>query len=141
LTAQAASRELLHGQALVRAANAMLRTLGGTEVSLRLPGVPPGDATSVQLGLSAIPVEDVPVSPVVILPLPADVRSGALRYELLMSASAVDALAEARGLDSAATLFNSSLGIVHGSSLLHISGLAVEVFGGIVTVYRVTAGE
>ena len=135
------ARQALRGQSMVRAADAMLRVLGGTEVWLRLPGPPMGEATAIELGLAQPVIEDVPVSPVVILPLTADPRRSRLRYDLLFSASSVNRLMDTRGFDSVEALFNGALGVIFDDKLLHVESLAAEMFGGVACLYRVTATE
>jgi len=130
----------LRGQAMLRAADAMLRVLGGTDVALRLPIPSASAATQVELGLATPQLQDVPLAPAAVLPLnsAADAR---LRYELLASASATDAAAEAFGLTSAQDLFNSAVGVVFNGKLLRIERLAVDIFGGVVSLYRLTLTE
>lgn len=121
----------IRGQSMVRAADAMLRVLGGTEVTLRFASP-----------LGSDPVADeVPISPVVVIALAAPSPGLRLRYDLLVSATAAAALAEARGAESAAAMFNSALGVVFQNRLLRIEGLAVELAGGVVCLHRITAGE
>ena len=109
-------------------ADAMLRVLGATEVQLRLPGAG---------GMA----DDVPLTPVVVLPLASGPEGLRLRYELLVSATAAAKLVELRGADSAEALFNSALGVTYRERLLRIDGVALELFGGIPCLYRLTAGE
>jgi hypothetical protein len=129
------------GQAMMRAADAMLRVIGATDVYLRLPTAAAAEATAVELGLAAPLVEDVVLSPVVVTALAGDARQQRLRYELLMSAAAVARVMESRGLESAETLFRSALGILLNGQLLHVEALAVEMFAGMTSLYRVTVTE
>ncbi len=129
------------GSAMLRAADAMLRVLGGTGVALRLPAPSAASATAVQLGLAAPQLEDVPIAPAAVLPRSASPSPGRLRYELLVSASAAAELVEARGLDSAQDLFNAAIGVVFDGQLLRIEGLAVDIFGGVVSLYRLALTE
>ena len=135
------ARDALRGQSMLRAADAMLRVLGGTEVTLRLPGQPVGEATAVELGLVQPLVEDVPLTPVVVLPIQTGPRRGQRRYDLLCSASAIGRLVEGRSFNSVEALFNALLGIVYAGKLLHVESLSAEEFGGVPSVYRVTANE
>ncbi len=141
MNAFASGAAALRGAAMQRAADAMLRVLGGNAVALRLPLPAVASATAVQLGLAAPQVEEVALAPAALLPLDASPTSGRLRYELLVSASATNAVAEARGLESAPDLFNAAIGVVFGDKLLRIEGLAVEIFGGVVSLYRVALTE
>src|SRR5438105_1665258 len=122
----------LRGQAMLRAADAMLRVLGGSDVALRLPIPAAASATAVQLGLAAPQVVDVALAPAAVLPLEASPVQQRLRYELLVSASATNAAVESEGLNSAQELFNSAVGVVFNGKLLRIERIAVEIFGGVV---------
>ncbi len=125
-------RDAVRGQSMVRAADAMLRVLGGTEVVLRFATPGSGD-TAV--------ADDVPISPVVVIPLSAASPGLRLRYDFLVSATAAAELVESRAADSAEALFNSALGVLFQNRLLRIEGLAVELAGGVVCLHRITAGE
>jgi hypothetical protein len=125
---------------MLRAADAMLRVLGGSDVALRLPVYPAATATQVELGLAAPQLLDVPLAPAAVLSLAA-AADARLRYELLVSASATDAAVEAYGLSSAQDLFNSAVGVIFNGKLLRIERLAVDIFGGIVSLYRLTLTE
>jgi len=125
------------GAALVRAADAMLRSLGGEEVRLLLPAVVmPGDASS-ELGLVDPGVEEVSLSPVVLRALQTSSSGPRRRIELLIPSSGVAAELQARNMGSAQDLFESALGVVHGGELFHIEGMATEYFGGTPYLYRV----
>ncbi len=127
------------GLALARAAEAMLRALGGETVSLIFPMPGASDANTVGLGLSAVAAEDVSISPVVMRPLAND--SGRARREFLFAAAPVYAQAELRAIGSAEDLFQSALGILHQGRLMHIESVTPELFGGSAYLYRVVAVE
>ena len=98
--------------AAMRMADALLRSLGGTAVALRFP-VTAASADAEQLGLSAPVFEDVALSPAVFRRLHAQVgKDGGAVYELLISATAVNAQMALLGLSSVAELFAAGLGIV-----------------------------
>lgn len=121
--------------ALARAAEALLRALGGETVSLVFPVV----ADTNDLGLGAALTEEIAITPVVVRSLtPADNRA---RREFLLPAAAVAAQIELRGADSADALFQSALGVSHQGRLLHIASVTPESFGGSAYLYRVTAIE
>src|SRR5436305_14871428 len=100
------------GMALVRAATAMLRALGGTEVALIFPLVAFPDDTSAQLGLADPGIEEVRISPVVVRSLSSDGKATRMRAEFLMPSRVVWSNVESRGLESAQALFDSALGIL-----------------------------
>jgi len=125
----------------MRAADAMLRALGGDQVSLILPlPATPTDPGS-QLGLSDPGVQQVPISPVVVRNLNASGSGPSLRLELLLSASAIADAVEAQALASADALFHAALGIQFQSSLLHIEQMTTDCFAGVAYLYRVVAVE
>ena len=101
--------------ALRRSADAMLRTLGCATISLRLPGIPEGDSTAIQLGAIPIATVDVTFAPALLRAKSPASTAPRQQYEILISAIAVEAAVEAQGLDSAAALFNSALGVVTAS--------------------------
>ena len=128
---------LSNGLAMARAAEAMLRTLGGGEAMLRFRGAAvSNDATSnPRLGLAANLCEDVSLSPVV-------VRDGADDLlEFVLPASVVDDQVELRQMGTAKTLFQSALGFLHDGKLLRIESVLADFHGGAAYLYRVTARE
>ena len=129
------------GMALVRAATAMLRALGGTEVALMFPLVTFPDDMSAQLGLSDPGIEEVRVSPVVVRPLAIDGKVTRMRAEFLIPTPVMWSKVESRGVNSAQALFDSALGILYEGRLLRIEKVESEQFGGTAYLYRVTAGE
>lgn len=125
----------------MRAADAMLRALGGDEVALVLPlPTAPTDPGS-QLGLTDPGVQQVPISPVVVRNLNATGSGPSLRLELLLSASAVADAVEAQAAPSADALFDAALGIQFQSILLHIEQMSTDYFAGVAYLYRVVAVE
>ena len=124
-----------------RSADAMLRTLGCAVISLRLPGIPEGNATAIQLGAVPVATMDVTLAPALLRAKSPASTAPRQQYEILISAIAVDAAVEAQGLDSAAALFNSALGVVIGDKLLRIIAFAAELCAGVAVLYRLSAGE
>jgi hypothetical protein len=129
------------GIALVRAADAMLRSLGGAEICLLLPlmGVP--DDPSAQLGLVDPGVEEVKLSPVVIRNLPTANTGPRRRVEFLVPASAIARELSSRNVASGQALLDGALGVIHDGELFHIEGIATEYFAGTAYLYRVVAVE
>jgi hypothetical protein len=118
--------------ALARAAEAMLRALGGAAVTLRFPAAAPDDLTSRELGRAEPDVITLRLAPVV---LRSASDKGA--FELLASAAAVAALMAQRQADSAGALFASALGVEHGGVLLRILSVTPEYFAGTPYLYRI----
>jgi hypothetical protein len=129
------------GAALVRAANAMLRALGGDQVSLLLPGTSMASDAAGQLGLVDPGVQDVMVAPVVAHNLPTGNLGPARRIEFTLPASAIEAQLSTLGMGTADNLFNSALGLVYDGDLFHIETVVTENFAGTAYFYVVTAVE
>ena len=129
------------GIAVRRAADAMLRTLGGAQVSVLFPLSAMPSESSVQLGLVDPGVEEVNFTPVVVRNLPTENTGPRQRVEFLLSASAVADEAASRSLPSGLDLLEKALGVMHQGDLFHIEGIVTECFGGMEYLYRVTAVE
>ena len=141
------------GLALARAAESMLRALGGSEVALRFTSPDDSSDEARQLGTAAPLVTDVTLAPVLVRSLPPDTprqvisshdgqpkRTGT-RLELLFPASSIAVQVEARQLPSAEALFTSALGVVHQGRFLRIERVAPEYFAGAAYLYAVMAVE
>ncbi len=129
----------ISGAAAARAADAMLRTLGGTEVILlfaaaRLPGDP---ATG--LGLVDPGVEQALITPVIVRELTAENSGPRRRIELLAGQAAMAEQVSQRNVASAEVLFETALGLVYGGEMFHIQGFVVERLAGVAYLYRVSA--
>jgi hypothetical protein len=70
-----------------RTADCMMRSLGATQVSLRIAEPSTGD-TNAQLGITTPTVEDMPLSPAVVLTVSAP-HEPRVRYEVGLSSSSV----------------------------------------------------
>lgn len=124
--------------AALRMADALLHSLGGSAVALRYPMVAQSGQDLEQLGLSAPAFEDVPLGPAVFRRLHAAIgKDGTTKYELLISASAVNAQMATLGLSSIAELFAAALGMVVRGSLLGVLGVTASEAFGQAYLYRV----
>lgn len=114
----------------LRVADALLRSLGGSYISLRMPG-PGTGADSEQIGLSSGSFEDLPLGPAVIRKTRDKLQEGvANRCEVLLSASAVATQVSQLNLDSADTLFATAIGVLIGRKLYLLEAVAsTEAFG------------
>lgn len=124
--------------AALRMADALLHSLGGAAVALRFPmaGVSGQDAE--QLGLSTPAFEDVPLGPAAFRRVHAQlVKDGMAKYELLLSATAVNAQMTALGLTSVAELFGAGLGVVVRDTLLCVLAVTASEAFGQAYLYRV----
>lgn len=125
------------GLALGRAAEAMLRTLGGCEVALRFPVVL-ATSGNARLGTAPASAEDVPVSPVVVRSIKTSDKAAQL--EFVLAASTVARLVEQRGTSSE-ELFRSAAGIVYQDKLFRLTDVATDFYAGAAYLYRVSACE
>jgi hypothetical protein len=129
--------------AAVRAADTLLRGVGGRQVFLRTPAPAIPDDDGEQLGLSTPQFQDFPLCPAIyrrIRPrVPSSVATAASpapQYELLLSATAVNALIGSQAYNSAATLFNTAFGVLIDSVLLEIESATYSELGGAAYMYR-----
>jgi hypothetical protein len=127
--------------AVVRAADAMLRALGGDGVSMLFPLVTMPNDPSAQLGLADPGVEEVIFSPVVVRTLVTPTTGPRRRLEFLLSGAAVAAELTSRNVASAEDLFNGALGLLYDNELFHIENFTTEYFAGTAYLYRVLAVE
>ena len=115
---------------MARAAEAMLRALGGTEVRFRCPVAAAKDAQARQLGMDAPVTEDIAVSPVV-------VRASSDGVELLIAPASVSAfLADRR--QTAEQFFRAVFAIVLDDRESAVQAFQAEQFAGADYLYRVT---
>jgi hypothetical protein len=125
------------GVAAVRAAEAMLKTLGGTEVILVFAAAGlPADRAS-ELGLVDPGVEQVPIAPVIVRELSTESNGPRRRIELLAGRSTMAEQVSQRNVASAEVLFETALGIVYQGEMFHIEGFFVDRFAGVAYLYRV----
>jgi hypothetical protein len=125
--------------AAIRAADTLLRSVGGTQVLLRTPAPANPDDDGEQLGLSTPLFQDLPLSPVVyrrVRPKFSAVTNTPTQYELLVSATAVNALIESQAFNSAETLFAVAFAVVIDSVLLEIVSATASEIGGAPYIYR-----
>jgi hypothetical protein len=99
-------------------ADALLRSLGGSVAMLRMP-VAASSAIGEQLGAPTAGFADLPLSPAAFRKIRVPITDGnQASYELLISASAVEAQVSQLGLSSAEVLFAMGLGISGYAELL-----------------------
>ncbi len=129
----------ISGDAAARAADAMLRSLGGTDVILLFAAAGlPGDAVS-ELGLVDPGVEQASIAPVVVRELTTENNGPRRRIEVLAGRSAVAEQVSQRNVASGEVLFETALGLVYCGEMFHIEGFVVERLGGVAYLYRVVA--
>lgn len=134
-------QETARGIALTRAAEAMLRSLGGEDVVLLFPMASLPDEPAAQLGLSEPGVDQLTISPAIVRNLHREMNDSRWRLEFLVPGSAVRIAMESRHIATADAFFESALGITYEGRLLRIQHLETEFFAGTAYLYRITAGE
>ncbi len=134
-------QESARGIALTRAAEAMLRSLGGEEVALLFPMSSLPDEPAAQLGLADPGVEELRISPVIVRNLHRETNGTRWLLEFLMPGSTVRSSMESRHAATAQAFFESALGIAYEGHLLRIQTVNTEFFAGTAYLYRVKAGE
>jgi hypothetical protein len=120
-----------------RAADVLLRAMGGRCVKLRAPApAVPADPTE-QLGLATPAFEDIPMAPVVFRKTRASVSGGKpARWELLVSARAIESIVGSLAFESASVLFAQAAGVLVDDELLEIVSATAEQAAGQPYVYR-----
>jgi hypothetical protein len=129
----------ISGAAAVRAADAMMRNLGGTEVILLFAAAGlPGDAVS-ELGLVDPGVEQALIAPVVVREITTENSGPRRQIELLAGQAAMAEQVSQRNVAAAEVLFETALGLVYRGEVFHIQGFTVERLDGVTYLYRVMA--
>lgn len=111
--------------ALARAADALLRGVGGRSVMLRMPAPAGAGDIAEQLGLETPQFQDVELAPVVFRSAratgaEAGAKTGTAKWELLVSATAVEALVGSLGYSAADVLFSTAFGVLVDGVLMTI---------------------
>lgn len=114
-----------------RAADALLRCLGGRTALLRLPTSAANSSNAEQLGAGSPSYEDIPLSPTVFRRLRPKLREGNVnQYELLISAASVHVQLGLLQLASTDQLFTMAAGVFVDGELMVIEAAAeAEAFG------------
>jgi hypothetical protein len=121
--------------ATVRAADTLLRGVGGRVVLLRLPSpAVPADATE-QLGLAVPQFQDVEVGPVVLFAGKTGMKV------MLVSASAVSGVVGSLGYSAADVLFAGAYGVLVDDALLEVVSVTEQEAGGVPYMYRLSLRE
>jgi hypothetical protein len=113
-----------------RAADTLLRSLGGFSVSLQIPAVSAG-GDAAEIGITTQTYQQLPLSPAIFRKVRVPLSEGVPeKYELMVSASAIEAQVGALQLNSADALFAQAAGVsVNGKSFLIEAIAAPEAFG------------
>jgi hypothetical protein len=128
--------------AAVRAADVLLRSAGGRAVLVRLPAPGIAGDASEQLGLAVPQFQDVELAPVVFRNARGRVVEGkAARWELLVSATAVNAVVGSLGYSAASVLFAVAYGVLVDGVLMEVVSATESELGGVPYVYRLLLRE
>jgi hypothetical protein len=122
-----------------RAADAMVRALGGSQITLRIADPSVGDTNS-QLGLTPPTAEDIQISPALLRTV-APSADGSKRIEVTLSAKAVKPLADQYGVDDIPTWLLTAEGILFRGKLMHIDTVISDHLGGMDYLYHIMATE
>ena len=123
---------------VARAADAMIRALGGSAITLLFPVSSASEEQIPGLGLGSSATEQIEISPVAMLSLAPDSSVAATRLELLIPGSAVFATMAERLEANPQNLFDSALGIIHEGRLLRIESWTADHFAGLPYLFRIT---
>jgi hypothetical protein len=120
-----------------RAADVLLQCAGGRAVLLRMPApANAGDATE-QLGLATPTFQDVELAPVVFRKARGTTADGrAAKWELMVSATAVNELVGSLGYSAADVLFAVCFGVLIDAVLMEVESATESEVGGAPYVYR-----
>jgi hypothetical protein len=130
-----------YNEGQVRAADSLLRSLGGFSVGLRVPTAAAA-VDGEQLGISSPLFQDLPLSPVVFRKLRSVMVEGQTgKYELLVSSSAVAAAVSVQQVASSDVLLAMATGIVVDRVLFLIEATSFSEWQGSVFVYRILLRE
>lgn len=121
----------------MRAADVLLRGVGGRAVMLRMPALAGGGNAAEQLGLATPEFQDIELAPVVFRTVRARVAEGkAARWELLVSATVVRALLGSLGYGAAEALFGAAFGVLVDGVLMTVESATGAEVGGAAYLYR-----
>ena len=123
--------------AVARAADVLLRGVGGRTVLLRLPAPASAGDIAEQLGLAVPEFQDVTLAPVAFRSARATVSEGkATKWELLVSATAIQTLLGSLGYGAAESLFGAAFGVLIDGVLMTIESATGAEVEGAVYLYR-----
>lgn len=124
--------------AMVRAANALTRAVGGAAVMLQVVTSAP-QGYERELGVTAAGCQELELSPVVLRN--KDVSDGRANVEMLVSVHALDALMPACGVADPMEFLKRVRSIVSGGRVFTVTEVSAERFAGVEYLYRVKATE
>ena len=120
-----------------RAAACLLQSTGGRSVFLRIPAPAVASSVEEQLGLATPEFQDAELSPMVFRKLRPQAPKDGPRWELLVSASAVDGIAGLTGAADGSAVFAAAAGVLIGESLMEIVSVSSSDINGAPCLYHV----
>jgi len=125
-----------------RVAAALLRANGGTTACLQMPPLQGDTSNAGQIGLNAPGFLSLPLSPAVFRKSRVSMQDGQLpKYELLLSAQAVEAQVTQLKLSSAQALFALASGVVVAGRLFLIEAVSTSETQGQAYLHRLLLRE
>jgi hypothetical protein len=133
--------EFIPGRACAarRFADALLRSGGDTQVTVRISNPSTGDTNS-QLGLEAPSAADLQISPALVKAL-EPTENGKRRIEAVVSAASLNTIAKNYGVEDLAAWLLLSQGVLYYGNLMRIDAVTVDRFLGHDCLYHLTATE
>jgi hypothetical protein len=140
------------GAAAVRAAETLLRGVGGRKVLLRMPAPAIAGDDGEQLGVATPMFQDLPLWPVVFRRVRATMTPAAAlergatagkgtQFELLVSATVVSRLVGSLEYAAAAVLFRDAFGVLVDGVLLEVESATGSEVDGVPYLYRLMLRE
>ena len=123
---------------LAHAAEAMIRALGGSAITLLFPMSSSSQELVPGLGLGSQATQQVEVSPVAMVTLPVDSKMAETRLEILIPATAVFLSMAEQLAATSQNFFDSALGLIHEGRLFRIESWSTEHFAGSPYMFRIT---
>ena len=121
--------------------DAILRTVAGTTAYLQVTGANP-DTEQSEMGLVANNFQQVAISPVMMRKLPPTWREGDMsRWEMMLSATSVQAQVASLNLSSAQSLFAMTLSVSMAGQSYLIESVGENEAMGTVYLYRLLVRE
>ncbi|HUK73911.1 MAG TPA: hypothetical protein VLV47_00385 [Candidatus Bathyarchaeia archaeon] len=128
-----------HACAAKRLADALLRSFGNAQVTLRLANASTGD-TSSQLGLEAPAAQDLPISPAAVKAL-EPMPDGKRQIEVILSITSLQPIAKLYQVEDITAWLRTLEGVVWGEDLMRVAKVTVDKFLGADCLFHLTATE
>ena len=123
--------------ALARAANAMMRALGGASVKLRLPVACSGGIQR-ELGIARSVLQEAEVAPVIVRAVGnKDIRP--TQIEVLISSTVLDGVLPGFGATEGRAFLNGVQQVVYAGQVFAVTEMSEDRFAGVAYMYHVMA--